>query len=135
MFGNGTVATSATPVPAGGGTPYSSFVLFHWGVCALSDSQARCWGHGTDGEIGNGSMQDALVPATVAGNHHFTAIETNGTASVVCGLADTGRAYCWGNGVFGQLGNGTFLVSALPAQVQLVRERSAPAAVPRVGYR
>lgn len=127
MFGNGTVATSATPVPAGGGRPYSSFVLFHWGVCALSEGEAHCWGHGTDGEIGNGSMQDALAPTAVAGNYRFTALETNGTSSVVCGLADTGRAYCWGHGVFGQLGNGTFLVSGVPTQVQLVREQSVAA--------
>jgi alpha-tubulin suppressor-like RCC1 family protein len=127
MFGNATRATSATPVPAGGGVPYSAFVPFRWGVCALSEGEARCWGHGSDGEIGNGSMQDALSPATVAGNYRFTALEANGTADVICGLADTGRAYCWGRGIFGQLGNGAFLVSGVPAQVRLVREPAVAA--------
>ena len=74
-------------------------------------------------------MQDALSPAPVAGDYRFTALETNGTADVVCGLAVTGRAYCWGYGISGQLGNGTFVVSGVPLPVQLLREPAVAASV------
>ena len=121
MFGNGTVARSTTPVPAGGGAQYVSFVAYRVGACALAAGEARCWGNGADGQIGNGIMPQALVPVPIAGNYRFTALESNASADVVCGLADTGRAYCWGRGIFGQLGNGAFLVSGVPAQVQLIR--------------
>jgi alpha-tubulin suppressor-like RCC1 family protein len=129
-FGNGTaMVSSATPVAAGGGGPYASFGATRDGVCALTaDARARCWGRGTDGQIGNGTMQDALTPADVRGDHRFVALASSASSDVVCGIASTGRAYCWGRGNFGQLGDGRFMSSSEPVLVRLVAPLASTAA-------
>jgi alpha-tubulin suppressor-like RCC1 family protein len=127
-FGNGTVNSSLTPVIAAGGDRYTSFVAHRGGVCGvLGDGRARCWGLGEDGQVGNGSMVNVLSPTDVAGNHRFTALASSGSSASVCGLAATGHAYCWGHGLFGQLGDGTFRRSAEPALVQLIPSASSVA--------
>jgi alpha-tubulin suppressor-like RCC1 family protein len=128
MFGNGTVASSPTPVTAAGGSAYTSFVAFRTGTCALSDGLAKCWGRGEDGAVGNGDLQDALSPADVLGGHRFLALAASGVSDFVCGMTDTGRAYCWGLGVFGQLGNNAFLSASEPVLVRLVPTSSAESA-------
>lgn len=121
-FGNGTWNNfSAIPVTAAGGAAYASFLATRSGVCGLvSDRRAQCWGRGADGQIGNRSTQDAVTPADVSGGHHFVALASSGSSDFVCGIADTGRAYCWGWGVYAQLGNGEFLSRSEPTLVRLV---------------
>lgn len=128
MFGNGTVNTySATPVTAAGGAAYASFVASRTGTCGLrNDGRAQCWGRGAEGQVGNGSTQDAPAPANVSGGHRFVALVSSGSSDFVCGIADTGRAYCWGWGEFAQLGVGDFLSRSEPTLVDLI-PASAPA--------
>jgi alpha-tubulin suppressor-like RCC1 family protein len=51
----------------------------------------------------------------VSGDLRFTTISAGG--SHTCGIATDGVVYCWGANGDGQLGNGTFVASALPARV------------------
>jgi len=125
MFGNGTTTRSATSVTAGGGAVYASLAVMRESTCALSDDgRARCWGFGGDGQIGNGDIRNAVGPIEVIGGHRFGALASSGNSDAICGIAVTGRAYCWGSGTFGQLGNGEFLSSSRPVLVQLVRSQS-----------
>jgi len=129
MFGNGTVNGSPTPVVAAGGSAYAAFVATRTGACGLaSDGRAQCWGRGAEGAVGNGALQDALSPADVSGGHRFLELVASGTSDFVCGMATSGRAYCWGWGVFGQLGNNAFLSAAEPVLVRLIP--TPPAASP-----
>lgn len=125
VFGDGTRESySSTPVTAAGGTAYASFVTTRLGAaCALtSDGQARCWGRGDEGEIGNGSFEDTLIPTDVSGGHRFVALASSGSSDYVCGIVtDTGRAYCWGLGDSAQLGDGEFQRRSEPVLVRLVR--------------
>jgi len=121
MFGDGTVNSSPTPVPAAGGARYASLMANRTGTCALAeDRHAQCWGYGGNGAIGNGAFDDALSPADVSGGYRFLDLASSGSSDFVCGVAATGRAYCWGWGDFGQLGNGAFLSSSEPVPVRLV---------------
>ena len=78
--------------------------------CALdSDGQAYCWGSSNgQGALGDGYIEDRETPvkvvmtAVIGGS--FTSISSGGSTSW-CGLAG-GRAYCWGDGYDGQMGNG-----------------------------
>ena len=120
-FGNGTSDTySSTPVTAAGGASYASFVATRTGNCALtSDGRAQCWGRGAEGQIGNGSLEDALTPADVSGGYHFVSLASSGTSDFVCGIADTGRAYCWGLGGYAQLGDNEYFSRDEPSLVRL----------------
>ena len=72
------------------------------GISTLGD--AYCWGSGSFGQLGNGSVGEYSTPQEVEGLHTFTVITTGDDHS--CGITDTGDAYCWGDGDYGQLGNG-----------------------------
>lgn len=125
QFGNGTTAGySPTPVAAAGGAAYASFVASRGANCALtSDGRAQCWGANWAGQIGDGSAQDALVPTDVSGGLKFAALSSSGNSDFTCGLDGKGYAYCWGWGVFGQLGNGQFTSSNVPVAVQGVGKK------------
>ena len=74
------------------------------------DGQGYCWGANSLGELGIGSagpprlIPDAFVarPAGVLGYKQLSAGDVHS-----CGIANTGKAYCWGFNGSGQLGNGT----------------------------
>src|SRR5262245_49460976 len=90
-------------------------------TCALTaGGAAYCWGDNERGQLGRG-FADPLVPhplpAPVIGDVAFTAISA-GLGRHVCGLTSTGAAYCWGEGGFGALGNGTmFSDKTVPTRV------------------
>ena len=80
--------------------------------CALlASGRVQCWGTGTSGQLGNGTT-DGTVQASsiVPGIVGATAI-TNGM-SHACVLTAAGGVKCWGDGEFGQLGNGVFYKAA-----------------------
>jgi alpha-tubulin suppressor-like RCC1 family protein len=75
--------------------------------CALDTTgKAWCWGFDLDGQIGDGNDGQAseYSPVAVAGGRSFTFL-TAGT-SHTCGLDTEGKAWCWGNDLSGQGGDG-----------------------------
>ena len=88
-------------------------------TCLLGgDGTIRCWGANGLGQIGNGdlSINPVLTPTLVAGIS--TAVEITAGGSHACALLADGTAKCWGRGVDGQLGNGSFSSSATPVAVK-----------------
>ena len=72
-------------------------------MCALdSAGAAYCWGHNSDGELGDGSTADSSVPVAVdtsgvlAGK---TLTQITAGSDHTCALDSTGAAYCWGDNV------------------------------------
>ncbi|NBX47349.1 MAG: hypothetical protein EBT22_09215 [Chloroflexi bacterium] len=88
-----------------------AFVSIAQGVaytCGLTSTDiAYCWGYNASGQLGDGSNTDRLTPTLVAvsGGLTFTTIAAG--SAHTCGLTSTRTAYCWGNGPFGQLGDGS----------------------------
>ncbi|HEV8398307.1 MAG TPA: Ig-like domain-containing protein [Gemmatimonadales bacterium] len=72
-----------------------------WTTCGVTaNGTAFCWGENGNGRLGSGIALDVSpYPMAVAGGHTFTEVRV-GTYST-CGLADAGRAFCWGFGVGG----------------------------------
>lgn len=88
-------------------------------VCGIADSQAYCWGNGSNGQIGNGGSQRVYSPTPVStlgllSGKSVTDISVGG--SHVCAVADA-KAYCWGYNAYGQLGDGTTTSSNSPIAV------------------
>ncbi len=80
-------------------------------TCALLDTgNVRCWGEGSDGELGYGNTNnigDNETPANVGNvNVGGTVVQIATGFKKTCALLDTGNVRCWGRGLNGQLGYG-----------------------------
>jgi alpha-tubulin suppressor-like RCC1 family protein len=108
------------PVRVAGSPDWATIVVSPFHNCALTrDGIASCWGENTDGELGDGTTQDAAVPRRVATTRRFIAIAAGGNALVAragdvstwgftCGVTtDDGGVLCWGDNRHGALGNGS----------------------------
>jgi alpha-tubulin suppressor-like RCC1 family protein len=106
MLGDGTTLTRLKPVPIGGALRFrqvSAGISYTCGVTLTY--QAYCWGRNEGGMLGDGTETDRLTPVAVAGGHLFRLIEAG--VSHTCGVSyPDNKAYCWGYGGEGALGQG-----------------------------
>jgi alpha-tubulin suppressor-like RCC1 family protein len=123
QLGDGSTHSSLTPVAVlatAGGTPLAGAVAVAAGgnsTCALlSTGRVRCWGQGTSGQLGNGSLANRTVPYAVSGISTATAIAVG--SSHACARLSNGTARCWGLNSSGQLGDGTRTRRATPVTVK-----------------
>ncbi len=107
QLGNGLKVSSNTPVPVTSGTKFTQVVGGGNHTCALSSGgEVYCWGADELGQLGRGSAQpDSPTPAPVSGGILFRNISSRG--AMTCGVASTGKAYCWGNNTGFLLGSVT----------------------------
>jgi alpha-tubulin suppressor-like RCC1 family protein len=105
-----------TPSEVLGGHSFVSISGGHRNTCALTtDYEAYCWGAGSFGANGNGTLADERTPALVAGGWDFSSL-SSGT-DFACGVTFSGVVACWGRGADGRLGNGTTVSSLIPTTV------------------
>jgi alpha-tubulin suppressor-like RCC1 family protein len=90
------------------GFPATAVALGGTHACAITPlGSTYCWGENTMGQLGIGSNNPTLsLPVRVGGGLTFTSLVA-GTFHA-CGLTESGEAYCWGGGPFGQLGSYRF---------------------------
>jgi len=128
QLGNGTYVNSTTPVAVSGFdglTPATSAVsisTFGIHVCALrADGSVACWGGNMDGQLGNGTTTNSNLPVAVSGLDGSTAGKTAVSITTgpynSCVLLATAAVKCWGNNMFGQLGDGTVTSRLTPTPV------------------
>ena len=88
-------------------------------ACAVrNDGDVFCWGFNGVGQLGNGGIQNALVPTPTLlhVDEGALAVEVNGTYSHTCARSDKG-VFCWGSNNSGELGDGTTTDRDYPVQV------------------
>jgi len=75
-------------------------------TCGVSDGQVLCWGGNNFGQLGDGTNEDRTQPTTVTGLPGRPVSLAAGAVHT-CALVQGGSAYCWGQNLQGQLGDGS----------------------------
>lgn len=85
--------------------------------CAVTTAGGvQCSGNNGNGQLGNGTFTDSLVPVQVTGlTSGITSVAVGGFHT--CAVTSSGGAKCWGNGPDGELGNGVLADSSVPVDV------------------
>lgn len=121
QLGSGTVGASidSVPTPAAVGLVFAKIYAGTFHTCAISTGGAAyCWGRNDYGQLGGGSTSaGTATPTPVAGSLAFRSLSIG--ELYTCGVtgnvltdpsgpsAPKGTVYCWGDNLFGQIGNGT----------------------------
>jgi alpha-tubulin suppressor-like RCC1 family protein len=86
-------------------------------TCALTISaSAHCWGGNIYGQLGRGAVGGGpFAPSPVVGGHSFVSIAAG--SNHACAVATSGLVLCWGQGEFGQLGDGGLANRGSPAPI------------------
>ncbi len=117
-LGDGTTTDRGAPVAVEGGRAFAS-VAAGWGhTCALEagTGKAWCWGYNGSGQLGDGTTANRAAPVAVEGGRAFASLVAGWGHA--CALeAGTGKAWCWGSNLSGQLGVGTTANQSAPAAV------------------
>ena len=88
-------------------------------LALTSTGAVYAWGYNADGELGNGSTKNSLVPVKVklpAGTK-VTAVAAGELQSLA--VTSSGAVLAWGGNNFGQLGDGNYDGSDVPVRVHV----------------
>ncbi len=109
--------SAATAVDFGGGTVKQIVAGAHHTCVLLSAGTVRCWGAGVVNGVSSGNIGDTTTPAAAYGNLETTGDVPLGPGAVAaqltaghshtCARLDSGKIFCWGGNVAGQLGADT----------------------------
>ena len=126
-LGNGSTNNKYTPAEidmsgALAGKTIKQVSVGDWNTCAIaSDDKVYCWGYGVSfGDLGNGTFSQSNVPVAVSTSGVLAGKKIKQVSvgfENVCAIDSDGKAYCWGNGAFGALGNGSTVRSNVPVAV------------------
>ncbi len=102
-LGGQTLISSAEPVQVQAGTTrFSAITAGQFFSCGLTtQGGVKCWGKGSQGQLGNDSNEPSLVPVDVIGlgtGAGVTSLMSDRSHS--CALLSTGELQCWGAGEF-----------------------------------
>lgn len=84
-------------------------------TCAvLAGGEVFCWGEGTQGQLGNGSLTSSPTP--IQASLLAPAVAVSAGDAHTCARSAAGGVTCWGAGGQGELGDGGTSVSTVPVQ-------------------
>ena len=115
---------SRTPVAVAGGLTFTALNVGTQHTCArATDGSWYCWGLNNYGQLGTGATGPeqcagapcSSTPVAVSAGINLTAVVAGRRHS--CGVTLAGAAYCWGENVYGQLGDGSTTNSLTPVVV------------------
>ena len=116
QLGDGTNASSTTPVRVAGGLQFAQISAGARHTCAITTKNlAYCWGGATALGDGDDSFQDKNRPTLVAGDRRYRNVSAGNEHT--CAVTPADIAYCWGRGHWGELGTGHSTFSSVPLRV------------------
>jgi len=118
QLGNNSTTGSLMPVNVSGlASGVAAIAAGSNHTCALaSGGGVKCWGSNSNGQLGNDSTTQSLIPVSVTGL-------TSGVAAIAgggyhtCALSGGGGVMCWGHNDYGQVGDNSTMDRLTPADV------------------
>lgn len=122
-LGDGTTRDAFEPRAVAGGHRFRAIAARRTtgrsSTCGVTvDGKALCWGSESEA-LGRQVIEDESRPGAVGGGLTFRAISVG--FSHVCAEAERGGVYCWGDGRYGQLGDGATAARVTPSPVPIPR--------------
>ena len=126
QLGDGTTVSKLTPIniagatktfckiSAGIGAPASRFGAFSTALAI--DKYGMIWGWGAAGAIGDNASIQRSTPVSIVGTTK-TFCQVSSGYGVSCAIDKNGRAWCWGNNTYGQLGDDSITCRLTPVSV------------------
>lgn len=106
------------PVAVVGGLVFRQLTAGRYHTCGLDEGDlAWCWGRNTDGESGHDLSLDSNEPVAVMNAGAFVAIGAGEHHTCGIGVGSGGRAWCWGDNTYYQLGDDVLAATHIPNRV------------------
>jgi hypothetical protein len=86
-------------------------------TCGISGGEILCWGDNSFGQLGDGTNENRTSPVRVQGLPGAPLALASGAVHT-CALLSDRSAWCWGQNLHGQLGDGTNTHRNTPATVE-----------------
>jgi alpha-tubulin suppressor-like RCC1 family protein len=121
QLGDGTTSRRLRPVAVAGARQFRQVAAgsgTYWShTCGVTTGDVVfCWGSNSYGQLGDSTeVTQRLTPSRVAGGRQFRQVDAGGLHS--CAVTTGNRAFCWGNGTAGAIGNGKSYKSFWPRAV------------------
>jgi alpha-tubulin suppressor-like RCC1 family protein len=105
-LGDGSNTGSLTPVAVAGTLAFRQVTAGYNHTCGVTtDNRAFCWGNNKVGQIGDSTtVYRRVKPTLVARQHQYRLVDAGRNYN--CAVTTDDRAFCWGEGRLGQIGNG-----------------------------
>jgi alpha-tubulin suppressor-like RCC1 family protein len=106
QLGNGTAGPTHVPTPiAGDNGQYVRLAVGGQHACGLTaEGSAYCWGHGGNGQLGNGAVGHSNIPVLVSLPSGMRFVGITAGHLHTCAWTEAGAVYCWGENSVGELG-------------------------------
>jgi len=123
QLGDGSVTSALVPTPTSAGaipagtTIVQTAVGYSFSLALGSNGELYAWGNNGNGQLGNGTTTNSLVPVAVTMPAGTTFTKIAAGADFGLALGANGKLYAWGANNAGQLGNGTTTSSLVPVAV------------------
>jgi alpha-tubulin suppressor-like RCC1 family protein len=126
QLGNGTTTLSTTPSPVANLSGVLQLSTGDSHTCAVKNSTITggiggpvvCWGNNGNGQLGDNSTVERLIPVNVIGLTDAVAVSAG--ANHTCAVKADSSVVCWGGNFLNQLGNPNFTTSQTPTLTAVI---------------
>ena len=123
QIGDGTTTDRSWPVDVSGLTSGAKDITTggaHSCAIITADGSIKCWGKNDQGQLGDGTTTDRSTPVLVKTSLGVTvtnAVKVSAGYRHTCAVFSDGKAQCWGENTYGQLGDSTTTQRSNPVTV------------------